>query len=153
MSADEFWGFAQTAQTPAELQELVRFGNARNLHDVIWDAMWGRIETPGAPGHEQTPTLLVEARSLANAIKVVLNDRSYATRVREYGQAHDREGSTRIWVRARIAEARKAWERDQKPAVARARLAAAKPAAQRLKLTSEFAEIAKLEAALPAPTK
>ena len=153
MPADQFWGATRAATSDAQLTRLVRWGAKRRLHDTVWNAMWGRITTPGAPGHEDAPALLVEAARLATAIESATSDRSYATRVREYARAHDGDARKRSWVQARLAEARTAWERDRKPDVARARLAAAKSAATKLKMTAELAAIAQLERALPEPKK
>jgi hypothetical protein len=63
----------------------------------------------------------------------------------------DRGTENAATVRAEIADARKALRHFRRPDVARARLAQARALAERLGLAAELAEIATLEAELPAP--
>ena len=153
MGPAEFWGWVRRTEDGDDLERLVRWGEKRKLHEPVWDAMWGRIETPGAPEHERGTQLFAEAERLGAAVTKVTGDRSYFTRAREWRNAHDGEGRKRRWVEGQLASAREAWEKDGDAQVARGRLQSCKPVATVLGDAALLAEVARLESALTAETK
>ena len=153
MGADEFWGATRSAASPAKLEELVRWGVSRTLHESVWRGLWAKIEQ--AQGAERAG-LVAEAARLATAVEAVTGEGAYTTRIAEDARltaSQTGAGTPQESVRRRIAEARKVLTHFKKPEVARPTLVAARAEAEQHGLTAELAEIAELEALLLAPTK
>jgi hypothetical protein len=132
-----------------QLDLLVRATRSRGVAEQVWEALWARIQHPEATGADPQATL-DEASVLARAVLQATGDRSYQMRVQEYVRARDRETPRRQFVEERVAEAQKAWSQQQNAELARARLDAARTAAQRLPNNADLLRsIDALEVQLP----